>query len=141
MQKYIVLIFGLLVMSAAQAAPGADDIFRIDLTIGTAKFEDILVIKGLNTPQQSGTMTVPGVFTVPIENLDSRMTGWGKFSASFEIHATENGRVMHLKYQYSYYEFSEPTPRLNAGTLTDLDTGKVIGTFTGRRLIPANGNL
>lgn len=132
--KTLVLAFALVISTQTQA----ETIFRATIDIGGRKFHDLITIDNMpkeNPPgdhQISGTLTVPGVFTVPAKGLFVgclNVVEVCKPLLNIEIEAVENGNRFKVFYRM---ELSEDHSTLTG--LARLEDGSVLGPIEGLKI-------
>ncbi len=98
-----------------------ESIYRATTTIGNRTFQDILIIESFNPLK--GTLTVPGVFSAPIQD----MNGLGD-SLNFGIVAKERGEEFKV-----YYKLKTLPGYALKGT-ANLEDGGLLGTVHAQRI-------
>lgn len=144
MFKCVILFISLTssLFAGAQALPenSLNGTYDMQLAIGDTVFNDIMVIEGLEVvtgsyffkPQKfSGSITVPGIFTAPMENANLRCNPWsGGCDMYFEILAKENGKE--FKVYYSIYFDFFVTPDVLEGKAS-LENNVHLGNFIAKK--------
>lgn len=125
MKKFAVVVFLLLSSSAF-----AEDIYRLRATIGEHVFSDIFTYDGCIMPREvKGSITVPGVFTAPLE--DGKCSyNWNGEHVSFKIKARENNEEYYVHYSLTITNNS-------LGGVMRKD-GEIIGTIQGELIFRGN---
>lgn len=125
MKKFAFFVF--LLMSSSVFA---EDIYRLKVTIGENVFSDIFIYEGCIMPKQvKGSMTVPGVFTSPLEDGKCSYT-WNGEHVSFKIKVRENGQEY-----YMYYALSINNKSLGGVMRKD---GEIVGSIEGELIFGGN---
>jgi len=125
MKKFAFFVF--LLMSSSVFAEG---IYRLRATIGDHVFSDIFTYEGCIAPREvKGSVTVPGVFTSPLE--DGKCSyNWNGEHVWFNIKVRENGQEYDVSYSLSITNNS-------IGGIMRKD-GEIIGTIQGELIYRGN---
>lgn len=125
MKKFAVVVFLLLSSSVF-----AEDIYRLKVKIGDHVFSDIFIYEGCSTPMEvKGSITVPGVFTSPLEEGKCSYS-WNGEHVRFKIKVRENNQEYYMHYALSI------TGNSMGGVMRK--DGEIVGEFQGELIFRGN---
>jgi hypothetical protein len=130
---FIILLFMFLMTEMARATGNfafIDGTYDMQITIGEEVFNDVVELKteplNIQRAALSGALTVPGVFTSPLDG-EAHYAFWAAlFTFRFSITADENGQKFKVHYRGQFE--SDNTTRMTGTAFLDGD--KLLGHFT-----------
>lgn len=123
-----------------------DGDYRVELKIGSNVFQDQMTLQGKEKPIEiagfdgdiAGTMTVPGMFTSPLEGIGVCTSQDQTCRLQFTIEANENGGTYKVKYTavLGPENFTKASGGETPVTLTgaaSLEDGTLLGEFVATK--------
>jgi hypothetical protein len=109
-------------LNVARSAVPRDWVMHI--YVGGHLYEDRLHLEQSGVNAWTGTIAVPGLFTVPVTHVVLTKSG-----ISFDIEADEGKGPFHVKYVGTFY----PGTETFSGFATLIDKNTLLGGFVGQR--------
>lgn len=134
----ITLTTGLTSLAQSASDNFLNGIYDMKINIGGTIFNDVMEIKGLPASlfksSFTGSITVPGAFTAPIEQGQIRCPLWSNgCDMNFSILAKENGKSFRVYYHISFDYYGDLSTLSGKATL---DNNGFLGYFTAVKRQP-----
>lgn len=147
-RKTIFALVSLFASTSLAQTPNAvalDGDYKVELTIGDKVFIDHMTLKGKDSPIEitkfqgdiTGSMTVPGMFTSPLEGSGYCTKRGFVCRMDFAIEANENGQKYKVKYSLNMGQLNFRKAFRGEGVVFNgsayLEDGKLLGHYTATK--------